>query len=276
MSSDVLQFFSRFLKQASGMVITEQKLYLLESRLLPVAHKYGMQTLQELANKVRLSDDPAMKKEIIEAMTINESSFFRDGQVFDQLINIVLPRIISMRPEKRTIRIWSAACSTGQEPYSIVMKIMESQKFLGYKLDVLATDLDTAILQKAESGIYTQFEVQRSLSVQLLMKYFVQIGNNHQWRVLDSVKAPINFGQMNLMNPNFHMGKFDIIFCRNVLIYFDVETKGNVLEKMGALMEKQSVLILGSSEVPHTVKKIFTPIPSTTSMYTLAEGVPPQ
>ncbi|MEM6902963.1 MAG: CheR family methyltransferase, partial [Pseudomonadota bacterium] len=207
--------FADLVKKQSGIHLTEDKAYLLESRLMSVARKNSLENLEELADSLRRSENRSLVKDITEAMTTNESSFFRDQRPFDQFRNFVLPRLLSTRREKRLIRIWSAACSSGQEPYSLAMILKEeAAKLAGWRVDIVATDISDEMIEKAKHGEYTQFEVQRGLPIQMLVKYFNQIGD--KWTVKDELRQAVTFKQFNLMDEMGQLGIFDVIFCRNV------------------------------------------------------------
>lgn len=240
------QYLSDLIKNNSGITITPDKEYLLESRLVPIATKYNLSNLSELVSYCRENSDKTIFEEIVEAMTTNESLFFRDIKPFDALKELIIPRIIGKCPDKRHIKIWSAACSTGQEPYSIAMTILEDPLFASLTFEILATDIDKNVLDKAREGRYSQFEVQRGVPINLLIKYFTQ--DEEHWFVKDILKEKVTFEKFNLLDKPSFVSKFDIIFCRNVLIYFDQETKTNIILNMQSMMEKHSALILGSSE----------------------------
>jgi chemotaxis protein methyltransferase CheR len=246
LSSKQFQYLSNLVKQHSGIFITEDKSYLMESRLSPLVTKYGLQDLNELTEYYEVNKSNALREEIVEAMTTNESLFFRDNKPFERLKDTIIPRIIGKCPNKRHIRIWSAACSTGQEPYSIAMAIMEEPMLSSLTFEILATDIDNSVLDKARLGMYNQFEVQRGVPINYLLKYFTQ--ENEDWRVKDVLKQRIRFDKFNLLDKPDFDSKFDIIFCRNVLIYFEPETKTQIILNMQYSLESYGALVLGSSE----------------------------
>jgi chemotaxis protein methyltransferase CheR len=184
---------------------------------------------------------------VVEAMTTNESFFFRDRVPFDHFRNTIMPALLAARKGVRTIRIWCAAASTGQEPYSLAMalKAIESE-IAGWRIELLATDLSTEVLEKARSGLYTQFEVQRGLPIQLLVKHFTQIGE--LWQIAPDVRAMVRYRQLNLLADFSQLGMFDLIFCRNVLIYFDQDTKIDVLNRLARVTTSEGYLVLGAAE----------------------------
>ena len=247
MTSDEFDFLCKLLKERSGLVLTRDKAYLLESRLLPVARKADLKSVDELVAAVRMRPNSDLARDVIEAMTTNESFFFRDIMPFDQFKNFVLPELMKARAARRSIRIWSAACSSGQEPYTLAMLLAESQaKLTGWTIDILATDLSTEILDKAQAGLYSQFEVQRGLPIQFLMKYFKQQGE--RWQIDAGIRSRVRFRVFNLLDEPTSLGGFDVIYCRNVLIYFDQPTKTVVLDRLARILAPDGYLFLGGAE----------------------------
>lgn len=272
MKVEDFDMFSALLKQRSGLVLTKDKAYLLESRLMPVARKWNVKDLEELAGIIRNRRDEAVIKDVTEAMTTNESSFFRDQKPFDQFKTVVLPHLLNARAAKKHIRIWSAACSSGQEPYSLQMLLMEEgPKLAGWRIEIVATDLSSEMVAKARNGIYTQFEVQRGLPITHLVKYFRQVGD--KWQISQELRDKIQFREFNLLSDMTPLGQFDVIFCRNVLIYFDQPTKGKVLESMAKLLPPDGVLYLGGAETVLGVTEKFKPMEGQRGLYVLT-GTP--
>ena len=210
---------------------------------------------------------------VTEAMTTNESSFFRDIKPFEKFREFVLPKLLESRAAKRSFRIWCAAASTGQEPYSIAMILREeAEKLKGWRIEIVATDLSDEVLEKAKVGIYSQFEVQRGLPIQMLMKYFTQV--KEMWQAEASLRAMVKFKNLNLLDDISALGAFDVIFCRNVLIYFDQETKGVILERMSKAMPPDGLLFLGGAETVLGVTKAFRPVNGQRGVYEQAESKP--
>ncbi|QCO17754.1 chemotaxis protein CheR (plasmid) [Azospirillum brasilense] len=260
--------FSTLLKQRSGLVLTRDKAYLLESRLMPVARKWNMKGLEELASTVRTRKDEALLRDITEAMTTNESSFFRDQKPFDQFKQIVLPRLLEARSAKRSIRIWSAACSSGQEAYSLAMLLNEdAAKLAGWRIEIVGTDISAEMVERSKSGIYTQFEVQRGLPIQMLVKHFKQQGD--KWQISQQLRQMASFREFNLLGDLSVLGQFDIVFCRNVLIYFDQPTKTKVLEAIARQMPQDGVLYLGGAETVLGITDRFKPVDGQRGLYSL-------
>ncbi len=246
MTPDSFNFLAGLVKQRSGIVLTADKGYMLETRLAPMLRRDGIAGLDALAMRLRAPGAATLAAEVVEALTTNESSFFRDGKPFDHLKKL-LPKLAAARPAGHVIRIWSAACSSGQEAYSIAMTAAELGAAMGGKrVEILGTDLSREMLDRAQEAVFTQFEVQRGLPVQMLVKHFVQDGS--RWRVKPELRAMARFQPFNLLDDPRGLGRFDIIFCRNVLIYFDAPTKSRVLGMLASLLPPDGVVYLGGAE----------------------------
>lgn len=268
LSTDEFDFIAGFLKQRSGLALTKDKGYLIETRLTPLAKANGMADVRELINKLRLNPNAPVVYQVIEAMTTNESMFFRDTKPFDHLTKVILPALKAAG--RNHIRIWSAACSTGQEAYSIAMTLKEeAAKYPGLTAEIVGTDLAEKVLERARAGIYSQFEIQRGLPITLLMKYFAQRPNNN-WEINDPLKAMVKFSAGNLLTPFTAMGRFDIIFCRNVLIYFDEKTKADVMDRMAGILNPPGYLFLGGSETTHGLTTKYKVSDEHRGLFTLA------
>ncbi len=242
------QYLADMLKKRSGLTLTTDKAYLIESRLLPIARSQNVQDIPQLCNLLRAKPNETLLVEITEAMTTNESSFFRDIKPYDALRNIVFPMMMKKNEISKTIRIWSAACSTGQEPYTISMCIQEdAAKLAGFRFDIMATDLARKVVDKAKLGIYSQFEAQRGLPIQMLLKYFTSLPDT-SWQLKDIIRNMVKFSTNNLLEDYGALGKFDIVFCRNVLIYFDEPIKAQITEKMSRTIAPGGIIILGATE----------------------------
>jgi chemotaxis protein methyltransferase CheR len=266
MTADEFDFLCTMLKERSGLVLTRDKAYLLESRLLPVARKCGLKSIDELAAAVRARSIGDLAREVVEAMTTNESFFFRDIKPFEQFRNFVLPALMRSRAAKRQIRIWSAACSSGQEPYTLAILLAEQQaRLAGWSIDILATDLSTDILGKAQAGLYSQFEVQRGLPIQYLVKYFKQQGE--RWQIDPAIRDQVRFRAFNLLDDPAMLGGFDVIFCRNVLIYFDQPTKTMALDRLSRVLAPDGFLYLGGAETVLGISDKFQAAPENRGLY---------
>ena len=260
------ELYKSLLYDKSGLVITPDKSYLLDSRLTPIAKKWNYPTLDMMTLQLRAIPDPKLVKDIVEAMTTNETSFFRDTKPFTLFQETVLPHMMQARAAKKTVRIWCAACSSGQEPYSLAMILKDKEaQFKGWRFEIIATDLSEDILAQARKASYSQFEVQRGLPIQYLMKHFTQVGE--AWQLKDDIKNMVKFSTFNLLDDMARMGQFDIIFCRNVLIYFDEKTKGSILGKMEKQLDKDGFLLLGGAETVLGITDKFVPMPEKRGLY---------
>jgi chemotaxis protein methyltransferase CheR len=259
------EYLRKLLKERSGLDLFGDKQYLVESRLLPLARKAGLGGISELVTKMKGGAD-ALTTEVVEAMTTNETFFFRDKIPFDHLRDTILPAMLQSRAGRRSLRIWSAASSTGQEPYSIAMCLKEAGAALaGWRIEIVATDLSQEVLEKSKAGIYSQFEVQRGLPIQLLVKYFNQSGE--LWQISPEIRGMVQHRQLNLLQDFSHLGKFDVIFCRNVLIYFDQDTKINIFERLNKVLEPDGILMLGAAESVVGITDAFRPLPDKRGLY---------
>ena len=259
------EFLRKLLKERSGLDLSADKQYLVESRLLPLARRAGLPGIAELVQKLKGGAD-AMTTEVVEAMTTNETFFFRDKTPFDHLGDTILPAMLQARANRRSLRIWCAASSTGQEPYSIAMCLREkAQALSGWRIEIVATDLSQEVLEKSRSGIYSQFEVQRGLPIQLLVKYFRQIGE--LWQINPDIRAMVQHRALNLLHDFSQLGRFDVIFCRNVLIYFDQDTKTNIFGRLARLIEPDGFLVLGAAETVVGLTEAFKPAGDRRGLY---------
>lgn len=248
MRPEDFKFLCELLKKRSGLALTDDKVYLIESRLLPIARAQGLGDVTQLCDQIRKGAREDLLVEITEAMTTNESSFFRDIKPYECLRQQVLPMIMQKTASSKQMRIWSAACSTGQEPYSVAICIQEdAAKMPGYRFDIIGTDLAKKVVEKAKLGLYSQFEAQRGLPIQMLVKYF-SAQPDTTWQLKDTIRSMVQFKTHNLLDDYASLGKFDVIFLRNVLIYFDDKTKGEITEKMARALQPHGVLIIGSTE----------------------------
>lgn len=246
MTPESFSFLAGLVKARSGIVLTAEKGYMLETRLGPMLRREGLAGLDALAMRLRAARAEALAAEMVEALTTNESSFFRDGKPFEHLKRL-LPKLSASRPPGQPLRVWSAACSSGQEAYSIAMTAAElGPAMKGRRLEILGTDLSREMLDRAREGSFTQFEVQRGLPVQMLVKYFRQ--ESARWRVAPELRAMARWQPFNLLDDLRGLGRFDIIFCRNVLIYFDAPTKSRVLGGLASLLPPDGVVYLGGAE----------------------------
>lgn len=266
--------YSDLLKERSGLSLTPDQSYLLESRLNPIAKKWKFSSLDAMTVALQGVPDSALVNDIVEAMATTETSFFRDSTPFDIFKNDALPLIQEKRATQKNIKIWCAAASSGQEPYSLcmVLKDLEDTVLKGWRTSLKATDLSTEIIEQAKEGLYSQFEVQRGLPIQMLMKYFTQ--EDEKWRLKDDVRRMVDYGIFNLLDSMASLGgPFDIIFCRNVLVYFDEETKTDILNRMQQILAPDGFLFLGGAETVSGLTDAFQPMPGKPGLY-VPQGSP--
>ncbi|HCS13659.1 MAG: hypothetical protein COS82_01325 [Zetaproteobacteria bacterium CG06_land_8_20_14_3_00_59_53] len=248
MQTPQFEFMRDFLLQQSGLVVEESKMYLLRTRLQPLLKEHSIATLNELADRLKKDRNSRLARQVVDAMTTNETLFFRDQYPFDALRDVMLPQCASS-----PVRIWSAASSTGQEAYSIAMIAAEALGGKGKRVEIAGTDISDQALTKAAGGTYTQMEVQRGMPARLLIKYFEQDGSN--WRLKPEIRNMVRFGPANLVSPTLSSemrgkGPFDIVFCRNVLIYFNVGARLQVIDNLAACMKDSGYLVTGAAEIP--------------------------
>ena len=258
------EFVRRLLRERSGLVLAQEKDYLVDSRLSPVARRAGFASVAELVRRLRTGNAPELAVEITEAMMNNESFFFRDKVPFDHFTDTVLPDLMERRARSRRLAVWSAAASTGQEPYSIAMAL-EDAPLNAWSIDLLASDISNDALEKAQSGSYSQFEVQRGLPIQLLMRHFAEADG--QWRISSRLRSRVRFRQINLVADFPYIGTFDVIFCRNVLIYFDQPTKIEVLRRIRKHIAADGYLIMGAAETMVGLGDQFVPVRDKRGLY---------
>ena len=251
--------FRKLVLDRSGLVLTADKDYLLKSRLEPLARKDGFLGLEQLLAKVGAEPAGPLAQRCIDAMATHESFFFRDTTPFDQLRDTLLPDLIAARAQTRTLRIWSAACSSGQEPYSLAIMLMEEQSRMpGWRIEILATDMSLPILERARTGLYSDFEVKRGLSDVRLARWFTRQGDN--WLLSPQIRSMVRFAPHNLLAGTAGLGRFDLVFCRNVLIYFDREHKRAALSQIAKATEPHGALVLGSAETVVGLDSAFAPV----------------
>ena len=247
----------RLLYARSGLSLEGDKLYLLESRLMPIAREAGLPDLAALLKRIEAGDHD-LGQSVVDAMTTNETFFFRDRVPFEKFRNVMLPQLLAARAAERRLRIWCAACSTGQEPYSLAMLLDdEARRLTGWNVEILATDLSRRAIDSARQGLYSQFEVQRGLPITMLLRYFQRAGD--RWQINEFLRSRINFREFNLMSDYRPLGSFDVIFCRNVLLYFDVSTKRDILARLSRALAPDGFLLMGSAETVIGLSEAFTP-----------------
>ena len=267
--------FATVLKSRSGLVIGPDKLYLLETRLASILKREQMRDLTILAERLRTPGNEPLIREVVEAMTTNESSFFRDDKPFQHFRAHALPRLVASRRPDMPLRIWSAASSSGQEAYSVAMIISECRAAIGERrIEIIGTDLAREQVARAREGLYTQFEIQRGLPVQMLMRYFRKEAGG--WRISETIRAMVQYREWNLLTDLRPLGQFDVVFCRNVLIYFDQATKARVLESIAQQMVADGMLYLGGAETVLGITSRFAPLAMERGVYGLAMAAAPE
>ncbi len=266
MTPNDYDYLRGLLRERSGLMLSGEKQYLVESRLMPLARKSGLSNLGELVKMLKHQNAERLTAAVVEAMTTNESFFFRDKTPFENFREMIIPQLLAARAEQKRIRIWCAAAAAGQEPYSLAMALKEMGRTLsGVRIEILATDISTEILEKAKAGIYSQFEVQRGLPIQYLVKYFSKVGE--MWQISPEIREMVRFRSLNLLNSFSHLGMFDVVFCRNVLIYFDQATKGEVLSRVSGVTAADGYLCLGAAETVIGLTEVFKPVPDRRGFY---------
>ena len=243
--------FRIFLEQSCGIVLGDNKHYLVTSRLNRLTQEFSFSSLGTLLDALKKNNDGRLKERVIDAMTTNETSWFRDGYPYELMRESLLGEIAKSKPAR--LRIWSAACSTGQEPYSISMTIHEFQQknpgMLNLPLEIVGTDISSTVLNIAKAAKYDELSLSRGLSEQRRNQFFTKTDGN-RWQLIDKLRTPVRFTEINLLQSYNLLGRFDVIFCRNVLIYFSSELKTDILTRMAQILNPGGYLILGGSESP--------------------------
>jgi chemotaxis protein methyltransferase CheR len=260
LSNVEFDYIRKLLREHAALVLEPGKEYLVESRLDPLARREGFPSLQHLVEALRADQGGALRLRAVEAMTINETSFFRDARAFEVLKTVVMPDLVAKRASERCLNIWCAACSSGQEAYSIALMIREYFAGLqGWKTCLIASDLSPGILARAREGRYSQLEVNRGLPASLLVKYFHKRGQD--WQINADLRRMVQFLDINLAEAWPVLPILDLIFMRNVLIYFDIEMKKTILAKIRRLLRSDGYLFLGGSETTLSLDSFFEPVP---------------
>lgn len=272
LDNDAFVFFQDFVHRRSAIVLSEEKRYLVETRLGPVVRKAGLASLAELVRLLQRGGDRALETAVVDAMTTNETSWFRDSSPYEALRERVLPDRIAANANRRQLAIWSAACSTGQEPYSVAMLIDAFfPELQGWTVDLLATDLSESVLERAREARFTSLEINRGLPAPHLLQYFERDGAN--FRLTERIRSRVRFQQLNLALAWPAIGAQDVILLRNVLIYFDLETKQRILAAVRSRLRPGGYLLLGAAETTRELVKGLVPVPvARTTVYRLEEA----
>ncbi|MBS2038769.1 protein-glutamate O-methyltransferase CheR [bacterium] len=256
-SQEDFRFVSGYLYRESGINLTEEKAYLVENRLGELCRSIGLSSISALVQELKVRPGSEVKQQMVEAMTTNETSFFRDVTPFESLRMNIFPELLELRKNVRRLRIWSAAASTGQEAYTTAMLLdMNFARLIkDWNVEILGTDLAEKVLERSRTGEYSQLEVNRGLPAQYLVAYFKKKAS--RWQINEQIRKLVRFQQMNLLEVPSSLPPFDLIFCRNVLIYFDDQTKRKVLNTLHSKLQPDGYLILGASEVLANAADLF-------------------
>jgi chemotaxis protein methyltransferase CheR len=272
LSASDFAFVSGLVRREASIVLGPGKEYLVEARLLPVARQAGAASVRDFLAGVQQRTDPAAVRDIVDALTTNETSWFRDREPFTALTESVLPELIQARAASKRLRVWSAACSSGQEPYSLAITLQQALP-AGWTYEIMGSDISTEMITRAEAGAFSQVEVNRGLPANMLVHYFERAGAH--WRISPTLRRNVTFQRLNLAAPLPAMAPFDLIFLRNILIYFDVETKRSVLRNVGKLLRPDGWLFLGAAETTIGIDDNYERVAAgRTSAYRLRAAVP--
>lgn len=253
-----------WLNTQSGLTLSADKQYLVDSRLAPVMRRHGLRGLAELMRRIDRGEQELITA-VVEAMTTNETYFFRDKLPFEHFRNALVPALMQARARRRTLRVWCAASSTGQEPYSLAITLKEMKLPEDWRVEIVATDLSGEVLEKAKAGTFSQFEVQRGLPIALLVKYFTQSGES--WQIRPDLRDMVEHRRFNLLHDFAPLGRFDVIFCRNVLMYFARAAKNDVLSRLRSSLATDGYLVLGAAETLVGLNDAFTPASALRGIY---------
>jgi chemotaxis protein methyltransferase CheR len=272
LSATSFEYVRAVLRERTGHLLADDKVYLVETRLLPLALDRGFGSVEELVVRLRATASPDLLRGVLDAMAINETSFFRDGGPFDDLRDRVLPELIRLRAGERRLHLWSAACSTGQEPYSLALLLRESfPELRPWTIRLLASDFSRAALARARGGWYSALEVGRGVPAALRSRFFVPAGAG--WQVADEVRGMVEFLSLNLIEPWPALPPFDLVLLRNVLIYFDLPTRQQVLARVRQVLRPGGYLMLGGAETTHHLDTAFELVPhGATTFYRPSQG----
>jgi chemotaxis protein methyltransferase CheR len=251
-------YLAEMLRRRAGLALALTKASQIENRLAPVMRRFGFKDVASLVAELRNGRD-ALARAVTEAMTTNESSFFRDRAAFAQFRDTVLPDLLKRRVRTKRLRIWCAACAAGQEPFSVAMVLDDLKlRAQGWTVDIVATDISSEMIERAEQGLYTHFEAQRGLPIRRLIENFTQEGSN--WRISEPLRRMVTFRQFNLLDSYGWLDEIDVVFCRNVLMYFDNKNKAGVLDRMSEILAPDGYLILGPVETAQGHSSEFVPV----------------
>ncbi len=246
MNSHDFSYLANVLRRRAGIIFGDKKAHMIETRLVPVVRRFGFRDIGSLLKELHYGHE-ALVQAVIEAMTTNDSAFFRDRKTFDEFRDIVLPALKQARSDSKQLKIWCAACAAGQVPYSIAM-ILDDAKLAdeGWSITLIATDINSQMIARAQDGIYSQFEVQRGLPILRLVSNFTQDGAD--WRISDHLRRMVSYRTFNLLDSYGWIPECDVVFCRNVVMYFDLKTRASVLDRIGEILMPDGALLVGPAE----------------------------
>jgi Methylase of chemotaxis methyl-accepting proteins len=258
-------YLADVLRRRAGIVLAEKKTHMIETRLMPVVRRFGFRDIASLLKELHYGHE-ALVQAVIEAMTTNDSAFFRDRKTFDEFRDIVLPALKQARADTKQLKIWCTACAAGQEPYSIAM-LLDDAKLAdeGWSITLVATDINSQMIARAQEGIYSQFEVQRGLPIRRLVSNFTQEGAN--WRISDHLRRMVSFRTFNLLDSFGWLPDCDVVFCRNVLMYFDLKTRASVLDRIGDILMPDGALLVGPAESMEGFMQGYVPADSAPGLF---------
>lgn len=271
MNDGDLTYLAQLVRRRSGIVVPPHKPGFIAGQLAPVMRRFGFRTVEALIAELRHGRE-TLARAVTEAMTTNESSFFRDRGVFEQFRDVILPRLIEARASSKRLRIWSAACAAGQEAYSIAM-LLDDAKLVtkGWRIDLIATDFSAEMIARGEEGLYSHFEVQRGLPIRRLVAHFAE--ESGSWRIHENLRRMVSFRQFNLLDSFGWLDDLDVVFCRNVMIYFDQKTKAQLLDKIAEVLQPDGALILGHAETVRGSSEAFVPSGRSSTIFSKAKAV---
>lgn len=272
MNSDDLAYLAHVLRRRTGIQLAEKKTSMIETRLAPVMRRFGFRDSGALLKELHYGHE-ALILAVIEAMTTNDSAFFRDRRSFDEFRDIVLPALLEERAETKQLRIWCAACAAGQEPYSIAM-LLDDAKLIeqGWQITLIATDINSEMIGRASDGLYTQFEVQRGLPIRRLVQHFTQ--EEDRWRISEKLRRMVTFRVFNLLDSYGWLPDCDVVFCRNVLMYFGLKTRLSVLDRISEILAPDGALLVGPAETMLGYELDFVPADSAPGLFYKNRPVP--
>jgi chemotaxis protein methyltransferase CheR len=259
------KFLAEVLRRRSGLVLPQHKSHLAENRLLPVVRRFGFKDVPALIAELRHGHE-ALAEAVTEAMTTNDSAFFRDRKTFEEFRDIVLPELLMLRAATKRLRLWCAACAAGQEAYSLAMLLDEAKLAAqGWSIELIASDINSQMVGRAQEGLYSQFEVQRGLPIRKLVANFTQEGTH--WRIRKELRDMVSFRIFNLLDSPHWLGELDVVFCRNVLMYFDQKTRRQVLKSIARVLKPDGSLLVGPMESLASLTEDFVPFEHAPGLY---------